>query len=353
MIRSLFGAVTFVTLTGTLPAQQQTQVSLTVGPVTARPGETASGFLEVPAGVDSGTRIPISIVRGRQPGPTLALVAGTHGSEIAAVVALQRVRAELDPAQLRGTVLMVHVANLPSYHKRTIYYGPIDGKNLNRVYPGTADGTVSDRIAFAITRDIIARADYLVDMHGGDGNEAIVPFTYWGKLGLDARTDSVAREMALAWGNDYIVVDSERPQDPQHSVYTQNTAHLMGKPALTTEGGELGLPAEDYVERNVRGVFRLLRYFKMLPGPAEQVEHPIWFERTEVLRSTVAGVWAPVVRPAQTVAAGTLLGTITDYFGTKLAEVRAPFAGIMLYIVATPATAPGEPLGMVAVPMTQ
>jgi hypothetical protein len=329
---------------------QQPVPPLTVGSATARAGETASGFIDVPAGIDSGTRIPISIVRGRAPGPTLALVAGTHGAEIAAVVALQRVRRDLDPGALRGTVLIVHVANLPSYHKRTVYYGPVDGKNLNRVYPGNAAGTVSDRIAYAITREIIARADYLVDMHGGDANEAIVPFTYWGKLGLDARADSVARDMALAWGNDYIVVDSERPHDAQHSVYTQNAAHLLGKPALTTEGGELGLPGEDWVARNERGVFRVLRYLRMLPGTVELVDHPIWFERTEVLRSTVSGTWLPQVRPGQTVAAGTLLGTIADYFGTVQSEVRAPFAGIMLYVVATPATAPGEPVGMVGVP---
>ncbi|MGH7548625.1 MAG: hypothetical protein ACREMM_10675 [Gemmatimonadales bacterium] len=63
-------------------------------------------------------------------------MAGTHGSEVAPIVALQRVRRELEPAQLRGTVLLVHVANLPSFLRRTVYYSPIDGKNLNRVYPG-------------------------------------------------------------------------------------------------------------------------------------------------------------------------------------------------------------------------
>jgi hypothetical protein len=245
---------------------------------------------------------------------------------------------------------MVHVANLPSFQKRTIYYSPIDGKNLNRVYPGRADGTVSDRIAATITREIIARADYLVDMHAGDGNEALLPYTYWNKLGLDARVDSVAREMALAWGSERIVVDTARPRDPRASVYTQNTAHLMGKPALTTEGGELGIPAEEYVRRNVEGVFRLLRYFRMWPGEVQLAAQPIWFERTEVLRSSVAGTWHPVVRPGEAVAAGALLGAITDFFGNLLAEVRAPFAGVMLYVVATPATSPGEPLGMVGVP---
>jgi predicted deacylase len=326
------------------------QSPLTIGSITARPGEMASGFLAVAAGVDSGTRIPITIVRGREAGPTLALVAGTHGSEVAPIVALQRVRREVDPARLRGTILMVHVANLPSFQKRTIYYSPIDGKNLNRVYPGRADGTVSDRIAATITREIIARADYLVDMHAGDGNEALLPYTYWNKLGLDARVDSVARDMALAWGSERIVVDTARPRDPRASVYTQNTAQLMGKPALTTEGGELGIPAEEYVRRNVEGVFRLLRYFRMLPGEVQLAAQPIWFERTDVLRSSVTGTWHPVVRPGEPVAAGALLGVITDFFGNPLAEVRAPFAGQMLYVVATPATSPGEPLGMVGVP---
>lgn len=339
-----------VALAGSPTLQAQAPAPLTIGPVTARPGEIASGFLDVPAAADSGTRIPITLVRGRAAGPTLALVAGTHGSEVAPIIALQRVRRELDPARLRGTVLLVHVANLPSFQKRTIYYSPIDGKNLNRVYPGRTDGTVSERIAATITREIITRADYLVDMHSGDGNEALLPYTYWNKLGLDARVDSIARDMALAWGSDHIVVDTARPRDPKASVYTQNTAHLMGKPAITAENGQLGIPAEEYVERNVRGVFRLLRYFRMLPGEVELVEHPIWFERTEVLRASVAGTWHPVVQPRQSVAAGTLVGTITDYFGNRLADVRAPFAGLMLYVVATPATSAGEPLGMVGAP---
>lgn len=331
-------------------ALQASQPPLTIGAVTARPGAMASGWLDVPAATDSGSRIPLTIIRGREPGPTLALIGGTHGSEVAPIIALQRVRRELDPARLRGTVLLVHVANLPSFLKRTIYYSPIDGKNLNRVYPGRADGTVSERIADVITREIIRRADYLVDMHAGDGNEALLPYTYWNKLGIDARVDSVARELALAWGNDHIVVDTARPRDPRASVYTQNTAHVMGKPSLTTESGMLGIPAEEYIGRNLRGVFRLLRYLRMIPGERQMVEHPIWFTRTEVLRSTHMGTWHPAVQPGQAVAAGTVVGTITDVFGNPLAEVRAPFAGIMLYVVATPATSPGEPLGMVGAP---
>src|SRR6267142_1187411 len=249
----------------------QQPAPLTIGSAVARPGQAVSGFIEVPGGVDAATRIPITIVRGAQAGPTLALIAGTHGSEVAPIIALQRVRAALDPAQLRGTVLIVHVANMPSFLGRTIYYSPIDGKNLNRVYPGKPDGTVSERIAYAITNQIIERSDFLVDIHAGDGNESLRPYSYWSPLGLNARADSIAREMALAWGSDHIVVDTARPRDVRASVYTQNTAQLRGKPALTTEAGSLGLASEDMVQRNVDGAFRLLRYFRMLPGDVELV----------------------------------------------------------------------------------
>lgn len=329
----------------------QQPAPLTIGPVTARPGERASGWLEVPAGVDSGTRIPITVVRGARPGPTVALVAGTHGVEVAPIVALQRARAAIDPARLAGTVLMVHVANLPSYLRRTVYYSPIDGKNLNRVYPGRPDGTVSERIAQVITTEIIDRADYLVDMHSGDGNEMVRPYAYAANLGLDRRTDSLSREIALAWGHTRIVIDTERPREPAASVYTQNTAHLRGKPAITSEGGYLGLAEEEMVQHNLTGVLRLLRHLGMLPGAREALPAAVYFERTEVVRSPGTGIWYPAVAEGQAVAAGGVLGVLTGFFGDTLAVLRAPFGGVMMYVVPTPAMNQGEPVGMVGVPM--
>ncbi len=326
---------------------------LRIGDVTARSGAAVSGYIDIPAGADSGTRVPISIIRGITAGPTLALIAGTHGSEVAPIIALQRVRQSLDPAQLRGTLILVHIANMPSFLARTIYYSPVDHKNLNRVYPGKRDGSVSERIAEAITREVIDRSDYLVDIHSGDGNESLRPYTYWSKLGLDARADSLGRMMALAWGNDHIVIDTERPRDTKASVYTQNTAHLRGKPSITTEAGYLGVPAEDMVQRNVDGAFRLMRFLRMLPGDPQLVEHPVWIDRTAVLTSPGTGVWHARVERGQTVQRGTVIGELTDFFGNMVAQVRAPFAGEVLYVVGTPAMSLGEPVAMVGHPMEE
>jgi predicted deacylase len=333
-------------------AAQPAAEPLRVGPLAARPGEAVAGFLEVPAGGDAATRVPVSVVRGREPGPVLALIAGTHGSEVAPIVALQQLRARLDPAALRGAVVLVHVANMPSFLGRTVYYSPVDGKNLNRVYPGRADGTVSERIAHAITAEVIDRADYVVDMHAGDGNESLRPYTYWSRLGLDARVDSLSREMALAWGHDHIVLNDDRPRDRARSLYTQNTAQVRGKPSITTETGWLGVPDPEMVRRNEEGALRLMRWLGMLPalGPLrdeERVAAPVWLTRSAVLTSPATGTWHALVDRGVTVAEGTPLGRVTDFFGGAPAVVRAPFAGEVLYVVGTPAMREGEPVAMV------
>ena len=204
---------------------------LIVGSVTAAPGQLASGWIDVPDGVDSGTRVPVTVANGAAAGPALALVAGTHGSEYTSILALQRLRRQLEPARMRGAAILVHMASPPAFYGRRIYHGP-DGKNLNRVYPGRADGTVSERIAHALTREVIDRCTHLVDMHCGDGNESLRPYSYWIVTGAST-LDAESRDLALAYGLDHILVDRGRPRDAAASVYMANTAITRGKPAIT------------------------------------------------------------------------------------------------------------------------
>jgi predicted deacylase len=321
------------------------QSALSVGSLTARPGEAVSGWLQVPAGSDSGTRIPVSVVNGAGPGPVLALVAGTHGYEYTSIVALQRLLPKLDPGRMRGAVILVHMASPPTFYGRRIYYGP-DGKNLNRVYPGKADGTQSERIAHVLTSQVIARSTHLADMHCGDGNESLRPFSYWTISG-NASVDEAAKQMALAFGLDHIVIDRERPQDPGNSVYTANTAILRGKPAITTEAGGMGLTDAASVAAQEAGALSLVADLGIMDAPSARVARPLWIDRNEVLRAGSTGVWHPAVEKMQSVATGTLVGRITDPFGKVLEEVRAPFAGELLYVVATPPVSEGEPVGMI------
>lgn len=329
-----------------LAARAEAQ-SFTVGPITAQPGTTASGELIVePGSADNGTRIPVSVVHGAAPGPVLALVAGVHGQEYTPVLALQRLRASLDPKTMAGTVILVQVANMPSFTARTIYYSPVDRKNLNRVFPGRADGTLSERIADRLTREVIARATHLVDIHAGDGNESLRPYVYWITTG-PPEVAEMGRKMALASGFDHIVVDRGRPTDPAASVYLSNTAILRGKPALTVESGYLATSDEASIVRIERAVAGWLKLLGMRDSGPDPVAHPVWIERSEVLTSRHTGVWYPLVERGHTVAEGTLIGRVTDFFGRTLQEIRAPFAGEVLYVVGTPAMNEGEPVAFI------
>ena len=326
------------------------QPSFSLGGVTAAPGTLAAGTLRVaPRGGDAGTEIPFSILHGRTPGPVLALIAGTHGMEYVPIVALQRLRARIDPVTLGGTIVMVHVANMPSFLGRTIYYSPADGKNLNRVFPGKADGTLSERIADTITREVIARATHVVDIHCGDGNESLRPYVYWITSGAREVAES-GRRLALASGFDHIVIDRGRPTDPAQSIYLSNTAILRGKPALTVESGYLGATDEDSIARVERAVAGWLRELGMRTEGPMPVAAPVWIDRSEVLTSSATGIFYPTVERGHSVVAGTLVGRVTDFHGNVLQEVKAPFAGIVLYVLGTPPISKGEPVAFIGQP---
>ena len=330
-------------LSGSAAAQQP----LTVGGISAAPGSMAAGTIEIAArGGDQGTTLPITVINGARPGPVLALVAGTHGMEYTPILALQRLRGTIDPKTLTGAVIMVHVANMPSYLGRTIYYSPADNKNLNRVFPGKADGTLSERIADVITREVIERATHVVDLHCGDGNESLRPYLYWITTGGPAVAEA-GKGMALAFGMDRMVVDRERPTDPKASLYLSNTAITRGKPALTIESGGMGEIDNASIAAIERGVAGLLKHLKMRAVGPEPVKSPVMFERSEVLRSNFTGIWQPLVEKAQMVKQGTVIGRVTDFHGKVLEEIKAPFAGEVLYVVGTPAMNKGEPVGFI------
>jgi uncharacterized protein len=329
-------------------AQASAQPAFAVGPVSAQPGTVASGELQVPSrGSDVGTTIPISIVNGAKPGPVLALVAGTHGAEYPPILALQRLRSAIDPKQLSGTIIMVHLANMPAFLGRAVYYTPGDGKNLNRVFPGKTDGTISERIAFVITRDVIDRAQYLIDLHCGDANESLRPYLYWTLSAPPALVEQ-GRQLALAFGMDHIVLDNARPTDPAASIYLANTAVTRGKPAMTIESGAMGQSDEESIVRIERGVAGVLKQLKMRTAGPDPLREAVFLGRNEVITSGYTGIWYPLVERGHTIARGAVIGRVTDFQGRVLEEIRAPFGGEILYVVGTPPTSKGEPLAFIA-----
>jgi predicted deacylase len=314
-----------------------------IGNIKVAPGMLKSGYLTVPEKADPGCSIPITVINGAKKGNVLALVAGVHGYEYPPILSLYRLKEKIDPQRLSGTLLIVHIANLPGFQRRIIYYNPHDWKNLNRVFPGDPDGTQAQRIAYVLTEEVIKRCDSLIDLHCGDGNEALIPYCYW-MQGNDAKLDKITKDMVLAFGIKHIIIDKSRTKEVTQSKYLGNTAVLMSRPAITTESGYLGRTDEEAVVRNIRGILGVMKYFKMIEGRPEFVSDPVWIDKYEVVYSDVDGLFFPETKMGYYVSKGERVGTITDYFGRVKRELRAPFAGIMLYIINTPPANKGEPL---------
>jgi uncharacterized protein len=357
-MRFLRPILSSITLTLFLFVAAHTQSSFTVGTASAAPGQKATGYLEVPAGVDPATNIPVVVINGAKPGKTIALVSGAHGTEYTSIVAIEKLIISLDPAQLTGIVILVPLVNISSFEQKVPHVNPVDNKSMNRFYPGKADGTQTERASFLITKQIIDRCDYLIDYHGGDLDESLRPYAYWGPTGREEQ-DRISKQMVLAFGLDHIIIWRERPTDPAATRYLDNTASVRGKPSIVVEAGHAGTVEPDDLALLVNGTLSTLRALEMLPGDPHPVENPVWLDKIVDVVAFAAesgnpkevqlGIFYPLVKRGTYVEAGMKLGYVTDFFGKVIAEPRAPVPGVLLHVNALPTLKKGDNIANIGV----
>jgi predicted deacylase len=328
-----------------VPSAESQQI-FKMGTAAASPGTKATGFLEVPAGGDAGTRIPVVVIQGEKSGPVLTLASGSHGTEYASILAIEELIEKLDPKQISGTVIALPLINTASFEQKVPHVNPVDGKSMNRFYPGKSDGTQTERASWVITHEVVDRSNYLIDFHGGDLDESLRPYAYWSPIG-NAKQDAASRGMVEAFGLDTIILATERPKDPNAARYLDNNASLRGKPSIAVEAGYAGTSDPADVALLVNGTLNVMRSLKMLPGEAARVDHPTWIEKIREVASSETGIFYPLVKRGSYVAAGARIGYITDYFGRVVLEPRAPAAGVVLYICAVPSMKKGDTVAFV------
>ena len=326
----------------------QDRATFTVGTASAARGQKAAGAIEVPAAADAALKIPVVVVHGSKPGPVLALVSGAHGTEYASIIALEKLIGLLDPALVSGTVIVVPLVNIPSFEQKIAHVNPVDGKSMNRMYPGKLDGTQTDRASYLITKQVVEQCDHLIDLHGGDLDESLRAYSYWTKTG-DEKLDAVSREMVLAFGLDHIIISADRPKDPSASRYLENTATTRRKPSITVEAGHAGTVEPEDVGALVDGCLNVMRYLKMLSGSVRPIEHPVWIEKIATVASEQTGIFYPLVKRGTYVEQGMRIGYVTDYVGKTIFEARAPVAGVVLFVRAVPSMTKGETVANIGV----
>lgn len=279
---------------------------------------------------DATLDVPYVDIHGATDGPHLTIVAGVHGTEYTSIAAVREFVRTLDPATLSGRITAVPVMNPAAFWARSPFVVPVDGKNLNRSFPGDLGGTYTDVLAHRLFHRFIAGTQYLVDLHAGDLPEALEPFALYDASAVEKE----ARGLAVVYGVGHVV----RQDAGARTVGGSTTAAAAdaGIPAIVAEAGGNGILDRAAVETHLTGLANVLAHLGMTTGDvsaAHPQEHPGW----AWLRTPVAGWWEPAVTTGQRVDAGDRLGVVSDLLGGPRHEVLAPIAGVPLFLTSSPA----------------
>jgi N-alpha-acetyl-L-2,4-diaminobutyrate deacetylase len=309
------------------------------------------GHLKLPHSHDASAwgsiMIPITVVKNGE-GPTALLTGANHGDEYEGPIALFDLATRLRPEEVSGRVILVPAMNYPAFRaaKRT---SPIDGGNMNRVFPGRPDGTVTEKIADYFQRCLLPLADYVLDIHSGGKTLQFVPFAAAHVLADEKQQAACVAAMA-AFNAPYSVMLLEIDAGGMYDT----AAEEMGKVFVSTELGGGGSASAHTAGIAKRGVANFLRHAGILSGACEEAESLVLDmpDGRCYVMSDVSGLVEYIVDLGETVEARQILARVYDVerSGRAPIEYRAGVSGILVGRHFPGLIAMGDVLAVVAVP---
>lgn len=283
--------------------------------------------------------LPLMAKIGQSDGPTLAVIAGVHGDEYVGIMAIPALYKEISPDQLAGKLIMIPVVN-PAAFEASTRNNPVDDKNLARVFPGHAKGSLSDRIAHWLTEDVLQHADLFIDLHTG-GTHGYIP-NLVGYIGGEDAVAQRSRAAAEAY-NAPVIWGHPPPCPPGRSI---SAALDLGVPTLYTECLDKPHTRKKDVEIYQTGVRNVMIHMGMLDMPltTRPLEYDLYGDGNLdfVIEASEAGIFTPQVDLLEDVRAGQKLGTVRDVTGHMLEEVTSPHDGVVIMINGCPRVRAGQ-----------
>jgi predicted deacylase len=298
---------------------------------------------------EEGWVVRAYVATGARPGPVLTILAGIHGDEYEGPLAIAELLATLPLGELAGTVLAVPVSNPPAFAAGT-RENPLDGKNLARCFPGSSVGTVTERLAWALTNEAIVPADAMIDLHSA-GVAYEMPLLVGYCVGPGA-VGARSRDLALAFGAPLVW---EHPEIAPGR--TLSAALDRGIPCVYTEASGGGGAPPETIRCYVEGLRRALISLAMLPGAPPAPRHDAFWrgagDTDRTLAAPATGLLRGAVAVGDPVAVGQTLGEIVDYDGRLLATIAAPVDGVVVMTRRLPRVAAGDGLYLLTTPVAE
>jgi len=303
--------------------------------------------IDIASGSDSATWVPVTTIHGAKPGKVVAILSGAHGTEYTSIIAAQGVASRIDPAKLNGSVIIVPLINRASFERMRVHMNPVDEKSMNGNYPGKATGTQTERVLDAIARDVIAKADVVVDLHNGDIDENLRPYSYWTRTG-NAGQDSAALALCRAMGLDHVIVRNVDLANPASTRSASGYALSLGKVAVVAEAGRWARTDVADVRMLEDGILGVLGQLGMLQRAKPAVLRVTWLGEDARVRTDSNVVWTATVDRGVRVKRGQVIGYTSDYWGRKIGDVTAPKDGMVTFIRSVPSAWAGATLATIA-----
>ena len=275
--------------------------------------------------------LPIARIHGMNPGPRLTVMSGMHAGEYSGILAAQRLVTAVKPEELSGTLLVIPVISTRAFMERSMQLNPVDQKEVHSIRPGNPFGTYSEMLIDTLF-ELVKESDYLIDSHAGEMAQALfswVPVPMWGSDELQERSYSLARGFDVK----YVEPRYDKISIPALSVALADA----GIANVWVECGKNGVPTEEDTSIHFGGYIAALQTAGMLEGAPARPNQKVLKGRRYQINSELSGVWHAAINEGDVVQKGQYLGHLTDYFGNKLEEYRAPAKSLVLYYWSSPA----------------
>ncbi len=261
--------------------------------------------------------LPITVVRGHQQGAILWLSAAIHGDELNGVEIIRQVLEKIEPNQLSGTLIAVPIVNVFGLIQESRYLP--DRRDLNRCFPGSANGSLASRLAHLFMREIVSRSTHGIDLHTGAIHRSNLP-----QIRANLENEQTYA-FAQAFNAPVMIQSSTRDGS------LRQAASKKGIPVLLYEAGEALRFDPKAIEVGVKGILNVMNHLKMYPFPVESaITSSLKIRKSQWVRASRSGIFRRFVSLGEWVEKKQPLGMIGDAFGEKNTTLKAPIQGMVI-----------------------
>ncbi|GAA3558328.1 succinylglutamate desuccinylase/aspartoacylase family protein [Snuella lapsa] len=307
---------------------------LTILDINIKPGESKEASFDVAKLHTSSTvNVPVIIERSKKPGPTVLFTAGIHGDEVNGVEIVRQLISKGINKPKRGTIICIPAINIFGFINLKREFP--DGRDLNRSFPGSAEGSLASRVAHKLIHEIVPHVDYIIDFHTGGSGRFNAP-----QLRI-VKGNKLLNDLAKVFGAPFVLYSKNLNKS------FRNTCYKLGKPLLLFEGGKSFHIDPIVTNSGVNGSKRILHHLGMLNSKFK-VSTPkkgcVYIDESRWQRAHLSGMFKASIKIGANVKKGDVIGNITDPYGKLNHFVKAEISGYIINVNESPIVYQGDAL---------